>query len=322
MEPASQPLVTIVIPAHNVGRFIGRAVGSVIGQTVADWECIIVDDGSEDDTGERLHQIEDPRLRIIRQDKKGVSVARNRGLAAAAGRYVLFLDGDDYLHPLALERLSTALMRHPEAVLSYGTFVKVLEDESPQPNQRPLDRYRFPSGDVLRRVIEENFIMMGTALLDRVAAVRAGGFNPAISLSEDWEFWCRMAAAGHFIFIGNEPEVACIRLRRQSSSRVLAREWQHFTPSIEAVLNNPTLRARFPAAEWRAIERRVSASHLWEFGRVSFCSRQYWRAYRYMARSLLTSFHLKRAVMFALAMPSQAFNVSIVPRLRFNDHDQ
>ena len=317
------PSVTVVVPAFNVGAYIGELLRSLSAQTLAAFEAVVVDDGSTDHTCAVIEAHADARVRLIRQANRGVSAARNAGLAAARGTYVIFLDGDDLLHPQALERLSNALERHPDAVASYGTFIKIREDGEQQPDQKPLQRQHYPAGDILAQVIEQNiFANGGHVLLRRDVALAIGGFDPGLSLSEDWEFLCRAAARGDFVFIGQAPEVLYLRLRSGSLSRSAARSWERSEPAIRAVLGNEEFRRKFSRRRWAALCRRVSASHLWEFGRVNFCERRYGVARSYMWRSLLTAPTIKRAVMLALSYPSQTFDVSLVNRLRFVDHDR
>jgi hypothetical protein len=159
-------------------------------------------------------------------------------------------------------------------------------------------------------------------LLRRDVALAIGGFDRRLSLSEDWEFLCRATARGEFVFIGQIPEVLYLRLRSGSASRNAARSWERSLPAMRAVLENEELQRRFPRRRWTALCRRVSAGHLWEFGRVNFCERRYGIARSYMWRSLLTAPTIKRAAMLALSYPSQTFDVSLVNRLRFVDHDR
>ncbi len=110
--PPRAPLVSVVIPCFNRAHLIGDAVGSVLAQTLDDWELIVVDDASVDDLAARLRERSaDPRIRLLRHEhNRGVSAARNTGVAAARGRFVAFLDSDDAWMPHKLERqLATAL---------------------------------------------------------------------------------------------------------------------------------------------------------------------------------------------------------------------
>jgi GT2 family glycosyltransferase len=312
------PKVSVVVPTFNIARYVGDCLASVRAQTLSDWECIVVDDGSTDATAQRIRQDADPRIKLIEQSNKGVSTARNLGLASARGTYLLFLDGDDLLHPQALSRLSAHLDAHPQAVAAYGTVWAIFEDGSSYP-QKPLHRRTFASGDVLERIIRENFLLVGMTLLRTRAARELGGFNTHLRLSEDWDFWCRLAACGEFGFIGTQPQVSYLRVRTGSSSQRLSPTWENHLPSVEAVISNADLASRFNEAQWRRLTRQALASHLWEAGRVNFTARRFSEARRLMLRALARDMTAKRLALFAIAQASQLLGMSLVPRLRFLD---
>jgi glycosyltransferase involved in cell wall biosynthesis len=293
----------------------------VRAQTLADWECIVVDDGSTDATARRTRGHGDARIRLYRQANQGVSAARNAGLALAEGAYVLFLDGDDRLHPRALQRLCAPLDARPDAVASYGTVWAIAEDGGAHP-QKPLARRRFGSGDLLRPLLRgEVFFLMGSTLARTRDARALQGFRGDLRLSEDWEFWCRLAARGEFAFVGCEPEVSCVRIRPGSASRALATAWENHLPTIEAVSRNAALAARFGRDEWRRLTREMLAAHLFEAGRVNFTARRHAEARRLMLRALWRRPTAKRLALFALAQASQLVGVALAPRLRFLDQD-
>ena len=102
---APMPAISVIIPVYNAERFLGRCLGSLQGQTFADWEALCVDDGSTDGTGALLDRLaaEDPRIRVRHKANAGVSEARNEALTLAQGTYVLFVDSDDFLHPQTME---------------------------------------------------------------------------------------------------------------------------------------------------------------------------------------------------------------------------
>lgn len=99
------PIISVIIPAYNAAGYLERCLGSLRDQTFEDWEAVCVDDGSTDGTGALLDTFAagDPRIRVIHKANEGVSVARNTGVAQAEGRYLLFVDSDDFLHPRTME---------------------------------------------------------------------------------------------------------------------------------------------------------------------------------------------------------------------------
>jgi len=123
-------MVTIIIPVYNGAAFIAETVASVKGQTYPEWECIIVDDGSTDDTAAVVQQCigSDERFRYIRQQNKGLSGARNTGLEHASGDLIQFLDGDDVLLPEKLEK-QVRVMQDGKAVLSYTDYMSGCTDD-------------------------------------------------------------------------------------------------------------------------------------------------------------------------------------------------
>ena len=99
------PAISVIIPVFNAEAFLERCLGSLLGQTFADWEAVCIDDGSTDGSGALLDRLaaEDPRIRVLHKANAGVSEARNDALALAQGDYLLFVDSDDFLHPQAME---------------------------------------------------------------------------------------------------------------------------------------------------------------------------------------------------------------------------
>lgn len=115
------PAVSVIIPAYNAARYLKNAVASVLFQTFKDWELLIVDDGSTDDTQAVVNSFTDPRIKYIRQENAGVASARNVGLGQAAGRYIAFLDADDIWIRNKLE-LQMAFMRSKNAAFTFTAY--------------------------------------------------------------------------------------------------------------------------------------------------------------------------------------------------------
>ena len=196
------PRVSVIIPTYNRGLCVTEAVDSVLGQTLRDFEVIVVDDGSTDDTQVRLAVYGD-RIRVIRQVNAGVSAARNVGMAAARGEWIGFLDSDDTWMPEKLERQMADLERHPEAV---GHAVDVALCGV---GGRQLSLWEgrgigeeFEKSPVRARPLED---VLGVAfytqavLLKREVVERVGGFKVGMQIHEDVEFLARVALTGAFV---------------------------------------------------------------------------------------------------------------------------
>jgi glycosyltransferase involved in cell wall biosynthesis len=148
--PAADPLISVVIPTYNYGHLLPRALDSVMTQLAADVEVVVVDDGSTDDTLALLAAYQcrtGQRLQVITQPNGGAAAARNRGVRAARGRYVLLLDADDTLLPTGLHTLRHALLAEPDAGMVLGAYLSV--------NAAGIERLRLPTavtGDSTERV--------------------------------------------------------------------------------------------------------------------------------------------------------------------------
>lgn len=118
------PRVSVVVPCFNYGRFVAEAVASILAQSFRDFEVIVVDDGSTDDTPDVLRRITDPRVRVLRQANQGCAAARNAGRALARGEFLAFLDADDLWRPTYLERQMEVLDAEPEVDFCFTNFVR------------------------------------------------------------------------------------------------------------------------------------------------------------------------------------------------------
>ncbi len=201
----SSPLVTVVIPTHNREDLIVPTIDSVRRQTLQQWECIVVDDGSTDHTREVVEAIcrAEPRLRYVWQENSSAANARNHGLRLANGRYIVFLDSDDLFTPDRLEWQAAALEADPGAVIAYGDTWKFYHDK-PHDGFLYLDgTTSMPQGDAFEALISNSSMY---SPLIRTAAIReAGGFDVEIASAEDWDMWLTLARKGRVIY---EPRVA------------------------------------------------------------------------------------------------------------------
>ena len=202
MSTSDAPRFSVVTPAYNTGPFVAATIRSVLAQTCGDFELIVVDDGSTDDTAAQvLSFAADPRIRLIRRANGGPSAARNTALAVARGRYVSMLDSDDLLAPHYLETMGGALDDRPEAGLAF-TDAWVLDDRTRRVRRATMMHYQRPPAVVpadaasfLRLLLDRNFVYTAVTLRREVLE-EVGGFDERLRTAEDWEFWLRIAAAG------------------------------------------------------------------------------------------------------------------------------
>lgn len=192
------PRVSVIVPAHNAEATIEEAVQSVLGQTFADFELIVIDDGSTDGTVDRVRRVRDPRLRVVSFPNGGLPLSHNRGLDAAAGELVSFIDADDLWTPDKLA-LQVAALDRTGAALAYSwtAFVdrqgRFLFAKAPS---------RF-EGEVYADLLKHcNFVASGSNLLvRRSCAVAVGGFDLDLVAAHDWDFCLRVAAHWRFALV-------------------------------------------------------------------------------------------------------------------------
>jgi glycosyltransferase involved in cell wall biosynthesis len=185
------PTVSVIIPAYNQGHYLGECVRSVLNQTHQDFEAIIIDDGSTDNTREVANSFDDSRIRYIYQENRGLSGARNTGIRNATGLYISYLDSDDQFLPNKLELLITKLEGEPDLGFAAGQAILIDEhgDEIGQIFDNPLPA--DPSNLLLG-----NPLHVGSVILTREWQDRAGFFDKDLRSYEDWDMWLRLAKLG------------------------------------------------------------------------------------------------------------------------------
>lgn len=188
-------MFSVVIPLFNKADYIQKAVGSVLDQSYTDFELIIVDDGSTDDGAGRLASFSDPRLRVIRQENRGVSAARNRGFAGAKYDLIAFLDADDWWDSSFLEEMSKLVQKCPEAHL-FGTSYFIVKNGNKVPANIGVEQ-DFESGYIAYfNVYSKTFwvpINCSFVVVKKGAFGLVGGFNPELRFGEDLDLWLRLA---------------------------------------------------------------------------------------------------------------------------------
>lgn len=200
------PKVTVVIPSFNIERHIRQTLDSVLTQSHADIEVIVVDDGSSDRTVKIVRSYGD-RVRLITQANRGVSVARNHGLRAARGEYVAFLDHDDFWFPDKIALQIAEFERDPELGLVCSWFKRWLPDENglyPEPTQLRETRDGLDpqnSGWTYTELMIDSWVLTSAALIRKTALERCGGFDEQLPYSEDWDLWLRLSRSYRFAML-------------------------------------------------------------------------------------------------------------------------
>jgi GT2 family glycosyltransferase len=206
------------MPTHNAGRFIGRAIQSVLAQTYTHWELLIIDDASTDDTAQVVAQFTDPRIRYYPVERIGHPAGvRNKGLSLAQGELIAFLDSDDMYFENTLKKLAKPLLENPNLIAVYGFAYNIDEHDAPLPQSVQLipkaspaspdePAYEVPAsyGHTWEQIVTSKITNMLPALMIRRSAQQAIGlFNEELCGPEDYEFYVRM-------FLHNYHGVQCL----------------------------------------------------------------------------------------------------------------
>lgn len=197
------PKTSVVIPCYNYAHYLPDAVGSVAAQTRADIEVVIVNDGSTDDTVRvaegLIARYPALRIRLVDQENRGLPTARNNGIAAAAGEYILPLDADDMLAPEYVEKTAGLLDARPDLSIAY-TFFTVFGEVPDSDKALCYGQDYFFEQLLIRNIIPV------TSMFRKAAWEETGGYKKEMSGGyEDWEFWITLGEAGHYGMLIREP---------------------------------------------------------------------------------------------------------------------
>ncbi len=186
--------ISIIVPTYNSIKLLPQAVMSVLPSSCKDFEIIIIDDGSTDQTKyfvEKEWERED--IRYIYQNNKGLAGARNTGIKAAQGEFMVFLDADDIILPDKLAIQKKYLDEHPDMDVVYSNSQWFIEDDIN--DTRPVE---FPiyEGSILEQLLFGNFIHVNSVMVRRQKVLDAGLFDESLRELEDWDLWLRMSLNG------------------------------------------------------------------------------------------------------------------------------
>lgn len=233
------PEVSVILCVYNGQSYLRDAVNSILDQTYTDFELIVVDDGSNDESAEILRSYRDERVRLLQSGKNiGLTKSLNIGLSHARGRYIARQDVDDISLSNRLQKQVEYLHQHPEIAV-VGTWIEQIDT-----NGTKLGRVAYPLGsaEIRERLLHENCLCHGSVLMRREQVTDLGGYREMFMLAQDWDLWLRMSEK---YALANLPDVLYLFRRRPSSLSAAQQERQR--------------RYGRMAAE-QAVERRTSGS--------------------------------------------------------------
>ncbi len=254
------PLVSVIIPTYNRPKLLRETIESVLAQTHPALECIVVDDGSTDDTPRMLAEYArnfPGKLIPIRQENRGGTAARNTGARAARGRFLNFLDHDDLFLPEKIQSQVKVFDARPALGLVHCGYYRIDKDG------RYLDkRIHLPEGDVRVRLAQGCFLWSGAPLIRRECLDLVGLFNEE-AWSSDADMWLRIAFAGYHFGCVQEP-MGCYRMLLDSAMADVSRTERMDIPNMERIFSDPSL-----PHEVRTVRDKA------------FLNQRFWLAFRY-----------------------------------------
>ena len=285
METLMMPTVSVLMPVYNAARYVAEAVESILGQTFADFELLIVDDGSTDRSRAILerYQARDERIRLTSRPNTGYAVALNELLGLARGELVARMDADDVALPQRLARQVDYLRAHPD-VVCVGTAVhfideagRFLRDGHPGMDHEAIQE-RALAGDC---PLNHPSVMMRRAALEAV-----GSYHPEFEPAEDLDLWLRLGEVG---FLTNLPEVL-MKYRQHTESFSERHQRLQLERSAAAVLEACRRRGISPrqvaVKPWRPVDRRSRMHTYIGYGRRGLERGDYRMALHYAVQAI------------------------------------
>ena len=192
------PEISVIIPAYNAQKTIKKTLESVIAQNYTDWEIILINDGSTDGTIETVKEIKDSRIKVFNYTNSGVAKARDRGIINSQGKYIAFLDADDFWTPDKLQLQLQVLQNNSQAGVAYSWSYFYYEETQKCVLSNPV----YYQGNVYPQLLVTNFLQHGSnPLIKRQAIDSVGNFNSNVPHCADWDYYLRLAAKWHFIVV-------------------------------------------------------------------------------------------------------------------------
>ncbi len=256
------PRVSVIIPAYNASETILETLDSVVAQTFADIEILVINDGSSDNTAELVSNYPDPRISLINIPNGGHAHARNVGLDAAKGSILSFIDADDQWTSNKLSAQVKALTENPDANVVYSWTI--YQSEQKRFAEKPF----YVEGDVYERLLLSNFIASGSNIAFRAEALKhSGGFDSGLNACADWDFYLRLAQHNRYCLV---PQHQIIYHNRRNS---ISSDFRELAQSIESVIQKNALRSTLALSKIQAVNQlnlaavmlfKLNSLHQWQ----------------------------------------------------------
>ncbi len=274
-------LVSVIIPAYNSERYVVEAVQSVFTQTCKDYEVIIIDDGSSDQTVERIRPYAMlSNFSIIEQANSGPSKARNRGIKAARGKYCAFLDSDDIMMPERLALQVTKMEEKPEVGMVYCDLM-TFNDRGMVHSTKKIFIKPY-SGAVLEKLVLDNFITTSTVMARKECFEKVGFFDETIRHSEDYKMWLNIAKEYEIEYL----DIPLVKYRYQSDG--LSSNKVAMTTSSFNIINDFWEGNREYKRKHNILYRMSIAHQLTNMGNAYYYFEKYSRSAKFLIESLIT----------------------------------
>lgn len=228
-KDSESELISVIVPGHNYGHFISETLDSILNQTYKNWECLVIDNGSSDNTVDVVNAFieKDTRFRVFSISKSTTSEARNFGISKSKGKYLLFLDSDDQIASGKMDESLNIFRQSPNTHLVY-TASKYYDDGHPdvlRNKMNPashdlLSHYEGPSLPLLKKMVDGNLFTICSPIIKKEKVLKIDGFNDSLNWVEDWDFYIRLLASDiELKFCGSDSSACFIRVHNRSLSK-------------------------------------------------------------------------------------------------------
>lgn len=243
------PEISVIIPTYNRASMVVEAVESVLAQDMTDFELIVINDGSTDETEERL-SVYGSRLKYYQQENAGVSAARNRGIKFSSAPLLAFLDSDDLWLPSKLQVQHTYMTENPEIHICQTEEIWWRNGRRVNPKKQ----HQKPAGDIFQRSLELCLVSPSAVMMRRELLEKVGYFDEELPMAEDYDLWLRVAVDYPVVLL---PEPLVIK-RGGHPDQLSARKGidRYRIEALEKLLNSGRLSPEQYDWTWKALQRK------------------------------------------------------------------